>query len=149
MSRLRWRKYKQLSSCQKEETCRKNRKSHKTLKRFFFLNSQSAKVVEKKKSSDCSEDKEGKKTMLDFYQNLNINTGMLQDQCPEKNSLACGQAGKVTLRVFIVEHICNLQIDTSSPTDITITLFAHAKHPQSKIMNEYHVHIRVQVHDTH
>lgn len=33
-------------------------------------------------------------TMLDFYQNLNINTGILQDQCPERNSLGCGQAGK-------------------------------------------------------
>lgn len=33
--------------------------------------------------------------MLDFYQNLNINSGMLQDQCLEKNSLTgCGQAGK-------------------------------------------------------
>lgn len=35
------------------------------------------------------------KTMLDFYQNLNINTGILQDHCPEKHSLTgCGQAGK-------------------------------------------------------
>lgn len=33
-------------------------------------------------------------TMLDFYQNLNINTGILQDQCSDKNSLGCGQAGK-------------------------------------------------------
>lgn len=33
-------------------------------------------------------------TMLDFYQNLNINTGILQDPCSDKNSLGCGQAGK-------------------------------------------------------
>lgn len=34
--------------------------------------------------------------MLDFYQNLNINTGILQEQCSEKNSLTgCGQAGKL------------------------------------------------------
>lgn len=34
------------------------------------------------------------KRMLDFYQNLNINTGILQDQCSDKNSLGCVQAGK-------------------------------------------------------
>lgn len=33
--------------------------------------------------------------MLDFYPNLNINSGMLQDQCSDiKASLGCGQAGK-------------------------------------------------------
>jgi hypothetical protein len=34
--------------------------------------------------------------MLDFYQNLNINSGMLSDIESEKNSLSnCGSAGKV------------------------------------------------------
>lgn len=31
--------------------------------------------------------------MLDFYQNLNINTGIIQEQCAEAGSLGCGQGG--------------------------------------------------------
>lgn len=31
--------------------------------------------------------------MLDFYQNLNINSGMLSDIDSDKNTLGCGAAG--------------------------------------------------------
>jgi hypothetical protein len=44
-------------------------------------------------------------TMLDFYQNLNINSGLLQDQCPEKNSLGCGQAGKLAQTEIILDEL--------------------------------------------
>ncbi|CRL06681.1 CLUMA_CG019478, isoform A [Clunio marinus] len=44
--------------------------------------------------------------MLDFYQNLNINTGMLQD-CSDKNSLGCGQADiTATIKCEKTYEIC-------------------------------------------
>lgn len=52
--------------------------------------------------------------MLDFYQNLNINSGMLQDQCSEKNSLGCGQAGNG------LTNLCELFLFIDSTRDMFI-----------------------------
>jgi hypothetical protein len=53
-------------------------------------------VNRKKKEEKLQNIRSGgsEKIMLDFYHNLNINSGMLNDIDSDKNSLSCMQAGK-------------------------------------------------------
>jgi hypothetical protein len=67
--------------------------------------------------------------MLDFYQNLNINSGLLQDQCPEKNSLGCGQAGKLAQTRSILDELRRKSFSCEFPLKV-LNMFPIEEIPQ-------------------